>query len=378
MSSKQAVSDVLDHKQPEYIPIGMYAIDCDTVGRIIGHETYVRNKVKTQLALWEGRRDEVAQSLREDSVELFKKLPCLDILIPFKEAQLLPPKGYIPVKPKRLDDKTWADTDGNMFIMSELTNEFALVKSGHVETLDDYPEIVEFTPPDESIFEAYDCLVSAMTESRYIAGISGGFSVLPLPGGMEEGLIKYILEPELIKAAVRYELNLGLMKDQYYIRPGVDGIFIEDDFSTTISPLISPEMFRAFSFPAMSKRVAELKKHRNKVILHSCGHTWPLLDMIAETGVDGYQSLQTGAGMEIGKLKAQYGDRLCFWGGVAVEHLITGTMDEVRADVRRAITEGAGNGGFILGPSHSAAFGTKYDNFMAMIDEHDKLKYSTK
>ena len=35
---------------------------------------------------------------------------------------------------------------------------------------------------------------------------------------------------------------------------------------------------------------------------------------------------------------------------------------------------GAPGGGFILGPSHSIAKGTKYENFMAMLDEYDRLK----
>jgi hypothetical protein len=35
---------------------------------------------------------------------------------------------------------------------------------------------------------------------------------------------------------------------------------------------------------------------------------------------------------------------------------------------------GAPGSGFILGPSHSIAYGTKYDNFMAMLDEYVHLR----
>ena len=51
-----------------------------------------------------------------------------------------------------------------------------------------------------------------------------------------------------------------------------------------------------------------------------------------------------------------------------------GTPDEVRADVRKAMERGAPDGGFILGPSHSVAFGTKYDNFLAFLDEFDRCR----
>ena len=57
-----------------------------------------------------------------------------------------------------------------------------------------------------------------------------------------------------------------------------------------------------------------------------------------------------------------------------MEELITGSAEDVRQAVRTAMERGAPGGGFILGPSHSVAFGTKYENFMAMLDEFDRLR----
>ena len=104
---------------------------------------------------------------------------------------------------------------------------------------------------------------------------------------------------------------------------------------------------------------------------------WDYLDMFVEAGFDCYQSLQTGV-MDLRELKHSYGRNLAFWGGVPVELLVGGTPDEVRQAVRAAMDAGRGGGGFILGPSHSVAYGTKYDNFMAMIDEHDRLKHGSR
>ena len=84
--------------------------------------------------------------------------------------------------------------------------------------------------------------------------------------------------------------------------------------------------------------------------------------------------LQTNAGMEVGRLKQLFGERMCFWGGVAVEALIAGTPDDVRGQVRAAMEAGAPGGGFILGPSHSIAKNTRYDNFMAMLEEFVRLR----
>ncbi len=79
--------------------------------------------------------------------------------------------------------------------------------------------------------------------------------------------------------------------------------------------------------------------------------------------------------MWVGDLKKEVGDKLTLWGGVPVEELILGTPASVREAVRRAMEAAAPGGGFILGPSHSVAYGTKYDNFMAMLDEFDRLRF---
>ncbi|HPC78319.1 MAG TPA: hypothetical protein PK811_08315, partial [bacterium] len=80
MVGKERVSLILEHKIPDRVPWGEYAIDYDTVEKILGHETYLRAKAKTQIAFWEGRRDEVAQSWREDLIELYRKLDFMDII----------------------------------------------------------------------------------------------------------------------------------------------------------------------------------------------------------------------------------------------------------------------------------------------------------
>jgi uroporphyrinogen-III decarboxylase len=376
MKSKEVVNAVLNHQAPEYIPLGTYAIDCDTAEKVLGHETYVRNKIKIQLALWEGRRDEVVQSLKEDSVELFRKLDCIDVIIPFKEAVILPPKNYMPPKMKKLDDSVWEDENGYVYQYSEMSNDIAIVKYPHIQyTEEDFVHEPEYIAPDESIFEAYDYLVKNMKDERFLTGAAGGFNVMPLPGGMENGLMEYYLNPELIHLSLRQSVKLENFQDKYFIRDGIDQIFVEIDPATTQGPLLPPEKFREFCLPAMKQRIANIKKFREKVMLHSCGNTWKLMDMFIEAGVDCNQSLQTGAGMDLKKLKKEFGRKMSFWGGVSVEKLIIGTPQEVRENVRYAMMHGSGDGGFILGPSHSIAYGVKYENFMAMLDEYDKLKY---
>jgi uroporphyrinogen-III decarboxylase len=74
--------------------------------------------------------------------------------------------------------------------------------------------------------------------------------------------------------------------------------------------------------------------------------------------------------MDLAEVKARYGDRLALWGGVRVENLVSGTPDDVRADVERAMQAGAPGSGYIFGTTHSVAVGTRYENFMAMLEAY--------
>lgn len=378
MNKKERVSAVLDHKQPDSIPIGMYAIDCDTVKKILGRDTYVRNKAGQTLALWEGRRDEVVQSLKEDSVELFNKLDCIDIVIPYKEASILPAKDYEVPKMKKIEDNVWEDEKGIIYKYSELSNEIGAIT--HISpdyTMEDFEKDIIARKPDETMFEVYNHFIEQFKDKMFLAGKAASFEPLLIFGGlscMDKGLMDYILRPELIEKAIEYNTKLSNLEDELYISKDIDAVFIEQDMAGSNGPLMSPTMFEDFCFDAMKSRIDSIKRYKEKVLFHCCGKTLAYMDMFRDTGIDCYQSLQTGAGMDIGLLKENYGKDMAFWGGVAVENLVSGTMEDVRADVRYAMNSCKDNGGFILGPSHSIAFGTKYDNFMAMLDEHNNLK----
>ena len=52
-------------------------------------------------------------------------------------------------------------------------------------------------------------------------------------------------------------------------------------------------------------------------------------------------------------LKAEFGDRLCFHGGIDMQNLLPqATPDEVAEEVRRYCDVLGAGGGYILGPAH--------------------------
>ncbi len=51
-----------------------------------------------------------------------------------------------------------------------------------------------------------------------------------------------------------------------------------------------------------------------KVIKHSDGNLWKIIDDIVKTNIDGLNPMEPVAGMDIGEVKQKYGDRICLIG----------------------------------------------------------------
>jgi uroporphyrinogen-III decarboxylase len=378
MNSKERVTAAINREPVDRVPLGFYAVDYDTVERVLGRKTFVRNKIAIQMALWDGRRDEVAQGLKEDVVEFYRKIDCADILLP-KEARLLPSEDYEAEMPKKIAENKWEDREGRIYQVSPEANEIYCVHDPTLEALEysvGYFENLstEVVPPDPSVFEVFDHVVGELGEERYVASPTGGVTALTLLGGMEKGLLMYALRPEVIAAANRHSVAVQNQLDEHYIRPGAPGVLMEQDMGSNTGPLISPAAFREICFPYLKQRVQHVKQFVAQVIFHNDGNNVPLIPMLIESGIDCYESIQDIPAMEIGRLKAMFGAQLCFWGGVSVDLLIRGTPEQVRQAVRDAMERYAPGGGFILGPSHSIAMNTKYENFMAMLDEFVALR----
>ncbi len=377
MTGKERVLLTLDHKVPDKVPWGEFAIDYDTVEKIIGHETYLRAKAKSKIAFWEGRRDEVAQSYKEDIIELYKKLDFMDIVnLSAMCTGLLPPKDHEPEKPKKLNENTWEFKDGRVYKYSPVTGDITLVDDPQKWTrefkLKDFNRDQEPEPPDPSQFEVIDAAIKAFKNEKFILGPDGGEAVPILLGGMERGLTEYILHPKVVKRATETAFNRANKLDKYFIREGQDGIMWDADFSSNKGPFMSPEMFREFCLPTMKRRVKNIKSFGIKVMKHACGNNTQLMDMFIEAGYDAYQSIQESSGINLKWLKENYGDRITLWGGVNVENLVSGTPEDVKMDIRKTMTVLKPKGGYIFGTSHTITVGTKYDKFMAMVEEYLK------
>ena len=211
-------------------------------------------------------------------------------------------------------------------------------------------------------------------EGKYILGPFPEARGQILLGGYERGLIELALHPEIVERAVQSSIAVARKQQELYRDRTAHGVLTQNDFGHSTGPFMSPDLFRRLALPALKFNGESIHARGMDWFHHSCGDNRALLDQFVEAGLDCLQSLQPQAGMTPAYVKEVTGNRLAAWGGVDVANLVAGTPEDVRRDVRIAMDTAKRGGGFILGPSHSVAYGTSYDNFMAMLDEFERTR----
>ena len=85
-----------------------------------------------------------------------------------------------------------------------------------------------------------------------------------------------------------------------------------------------------------------------KVFFHTDGASEPLIQRLIDAGVDVLNPIQhVCPGMDCKELKAKYGDKLIFHGGVENQKILPfGTVEEVVAETKHCLDE-LGSGGYL-------------------------------
>jgi len=146
---------------------------------------------------------------------------------------------------------------------------------------------------------------------------------------------------------------------------GADFIMMGDDVAFKGRTFISPEDFKELMVPCYRYIVT---RAGIPVIWHSDGYITPLLDAAVESGMAGVHSLEPTAGVNLGEVKQDYGDRLVLVGNVDCgEVLSQDDLGKVRREVRRCMNQAKENGRYILSDSNSIHAGCNPEAVVEMF-----------
>lgn len=248
--------------------------------------------------------------------------------------------------------------------------------------LADDSKMARYSPPDPERPELYTearRVVNAYKDEYWIVGVTPTtiFETAWALRGYEQLIVDMASDPgrasHVLEIPFRYHQTVA----RRLVSLGVDMIWLGDDVGGQNAMLMSPRMWRAYLKPRMAELIASLRaiNPQIKVAYHSDGVIYPIIPDLIEIGIDVLNPIQPQA-MHPVKLKAEYGDRLCFWGTLDIQQTLPfGSPEDVRREVLSRLKTIGQGGGLILGPTHNLQLDTPLENFWAMIDTIRQTPY---
>ncbi len=189
--------------------------------------------------------------------------------------------------------------------------------------------------------------------------------------GFQNFLCALAAEPEVAHTLVDRMTEMYLELNAAYfdaLKGRLDVWFFGNDFGSQEALLFSTDMWVDFFFDNIRSLTALAHSYGLKVMMHSCGAIAPLIPLLIEVGVDILDPVQvTAKGMDPSDLKARFGDRIVFHGGIDTQRVLPfGNPEDVSLHVRETVAVMGRDGGYIFAPSQILGPDIPVNNVLAM------------
>ncbi len=211
--------------------------------------------------------------------------------------------------------------------------------------------------PGEKEYENFHKKIKAIEKLGYpkvIIGQTGSIFETVFEGMGAAGLSRAMRkEPQALERILDEITDNILHAHKLMLEAGSIVVGTADDLGQKGRGLINPKDFARFFKPRLARICDQVHKHGGFTWMHSCGFVEPFLPDLIDAGLDAIQSLEPAAGVDLARVKENFGDKMTFVGGMdSTRTLSFGSVDEVVADVKRCLAAGMPGGGYIAGPSH--------------------------
>jgi uroporphyrinogen decarboxylase len=192
---------------------------------------------------------------------------------------------------------------------------------------------------------------------------------------MDNFLMDVVTEPEEVEKLLDALLEIHLATLEKVcdaVGDVADIIRFGDDLGHDQGTFMSPEVYRKLFKPRHAQLVNYVRKHSSmKTFLHSCGSVHAIIPDLIDVGYDILNPVQTSArDMEPLKLKKEFGDDICFWGGGIDTRttLNSGTPSEVKKEVLERLEIFSKKSGFVFNTVHNILPDVPPENIIAMYE----------
>lgn len=187
--------------------------------------------------------------------------------------------------------------------------------------------------------------------------------------GLQEGLMALLTEPEHCRALLESFTRSTIVWAVAQAQRGCDAIKISSPY--TGAGFLSRDMYAAWVVPSERPVAEAVRAVGARVYTHTCGAIGDRLDLMAETGIDGIETLDPPplGTIDLAEAKRTLRDRLFIKGNVDPVHtLLRKPREAAREDVRRVAALGREGGQFILSTACSIAPATPAENVRLLAE----------
>ncbi|MBN1584624.1 MAG: hypothetical protein JXA89_28210 [Anaerolineae bacterium] len=212
--------------------------------------------------------------------------------------------------------------------------------------------------PPETFFRTFDLVKAAVGDSVSVHGeVFSPFTHYMELFGYQEALLGLVLDPERAEAILDRFTETTIAWGLAQARRGVDAVLISSAFAG--GGFISPKMYERFVVPYERKAADALHALAPgvPVYTHTCGMLNDRLELLANTHVDGVDTLDPPplGNTTLADAKARIGDRLFIKGNINAVAILTDTREQFIQRATDTLLAGKPGGGYILSTACSVA-----------------------
>jgi len=195
-------------------------------------------------------------------------------------------------------------------------------------------------------------------EAPILTSLKGPFSLASFLRGMEKFLEDLLTAPERAHEFLRLATETQVAYAEAIIKAG--GIPLIGD-PVASGSLVSPDVFREFALPYLTKLVRAVHESGVKAGLHICGETKRLLKDMAATGAD-FLSIDE---MDLARARQEVGDNTVLMGNVSTNLLLEGKPEQVATAAKVCLERGGHS--LILSSSCDVPTDAPKENVQALV-----------
>jgi hypothetical protein len=236
-----------------------------------------------------------------------------------------------------------------------------------VKCMDDWLHLrplFEFRP-ERIDWQAVDAARDLQQQGVLVVGrLPGGWDIARELMGEETACVAYYEQPELMADILE---TVGMTAVRVFERLTekltIDQLLVHEDLAGKSGPLVGPNQVRQFIGPYYRRAWDVLSSRGTRLFnLDSDGNITAVIEPLLEAGVNAMHPMEPAAGMDIVKVRRQYGRRLAILGGID-KHVLRRSREEIRRELEYKLQPLMQQGGTVFALDHRIPNGTPLANY---------------